>query len=105
IGGVSVEVVKTYKYLGVHLDSKLDWSTNIDAIYKKGQRRLYFLRRLRSFNVCNKLLCMFHQSAVASVLFYAVVCWAGSTPQHKKGRWQQQTDKTCAGVKTCALPI
>ena len=73
IGGVSVEVVNTYKYLGVHLDSKLDWSANIDAIYKKGQSRLYFLRRLRSFNVCNKLLRML-QSVVASVLFYAVVC-------------------------------
>src|SRR4029434_2838877 len=30
---VSVEVVNTYKYLGVHLDNKLDWSANIDAIY------------------------------------------------------------------------
>ena len=86
IGGVSVEVVKTYKYLGVHLDSKLDWSANIDAIYKKGQSRLYFLRRLRSFNVCNKLLRMFYQSVVASVLFYAVVCWGGSMKKRDAGR-------------------
>ena len=78
IEGVSVEVVNTYKYLGVHMDNKLDWSANVDAIYKKGQSRLYFLRRLRSFNVCNKLLRMFYQSVVASVLFYAVVCWGGS---------------------------
>ena len=49
--GVNVEVVSTYKYLGVHLDNKLDWSANTDAVYKKGQSRLYFLRRLRSFNV------------------------------------------------------
>ena len=46
IEGVNVEVVSTYKYLGVHLDNKLDWSTNTDAVYKKGQSRLYFLRRL-----------------------------------------------------------
>src|SRR4029434_2244387 len=86
IGGVSVEVVNTYKYLGVHLDSKLDWSANIDAIFKKGQSRLYFLRRLRSFNVCNKLLRMFYQSVFASVLFYAVVCWGGSIKQRDAGR-------------------
>jgi len=86
IGGVSVEVVKTYKYLGVHLDSKLDWSANIDAIYKKGQSRLYFLRRLRSFSVCSKLLRMFYQSVVASVLFYAVVCWGGSVKKRDAGR-------------------
>src|SRR4029434_237772 len=87
IGGVSVEVVNTYKYLGVHLDSKLDWSANIDAIYKKGLSRLYFLRRLRSFNVCNKLLRMFYQSVVASVLFYAVVCWGGSIKKRDAGYW------------------
>ena len=54
-----MEVVNTYKYLGVHLDNKLDWSANTDALYKKGQSWLYFLRRLGSFNVGNKLLSMF----------------------------------------------
>ncbi|KAG5279123.1 hypothetical protein AALO_G00106350 [Alosa alosa] len=86
INGVNVEVVSTYKYLGLHLDNKLDWSANTDALYKKGQRRLYFLRRLRSFNVCSKLLRMFYQSVVASVLFYAVVCWGGSTKKKDAGR-------------------
>ena len=86
IEGVNVEVVSTYKYLGVHLDNKLDWSANTDPIYKKGQSRLYFLRRLRSFNVCSKLLGMFYQSVVASVLFYAVVCWGGSTKKRDAGR-------------------
>ncbi|KAG5276526.1 hypothetical protein AALO_G00106690 [Alosa alosa] len=86
IDGVNVEVVSTYKYLGLHLDNKLDWSANTDALYKKGQSRLYFLRRLRSFNVCSKLLRMFYQSVVASVLFYAVVCWGGSTRKKDVGR-------------------
>ncbi|XP_035534965.1 complement C3-like [Morone saxatilis] len=39
-------MVSAYKYLGVTLDNKLDWSTNSEAIYKKGLSRLYFLRRL-----------------------------------------------------------
>ncbi|KAG5274935.1 hypothetical protein AALO_G00141800 [Alosa alosa] len=86
IDGVNVEVVSTYKYLGLHLDNKLDWSANTDALYKKGQSRLYFLRRLWSFNVCSKLLKMFYQSVVASVLFYAVVCWGGSTKKKDAGR-------------------
>ncbi|KAG5283816.1 hypothetical protein AALO_G00046470 [Alosa alosa] len=41
--------------------------------------------RLRSFNVCSKLLRMFYQSVVASVLFYAVVCWGGSTKKKDAG--------------------
>ncbi|KAG5274176.1 hypothetical protein AALO_G00133060 [Alosa alosa] len=61
IDGVNVEVVNTYKYLGLQLDNKLDWSANTEALYKKGQSRLHFLRRLRSFNVCSNLLRMFYQ--------------------------------------------
>ena len=74
IEGDEVEVVGTYKYLGLQLDNKLDWTVNTDHLYKKGQRRLYFLRRLGSFNICRKLLWMFYQSLVASVFFYTVVC-------------------------------
>ncbi|KAI3363977.1 hypothetical protein L3Q82_001574 [Scortum barcoo] len=49
IKGDCVEVVHTYKYLGVQLDDKLDWTANTDALCRKGQSRLYFLRRLASF--------------------------------------------------------
>ncbi|KAI4900662.1 hypothetical protein NFI96_006187, partial [Prochilodus magdalenae] len=56
IDGEKVEVVGTYKYLGVHLDNKLDWSSNTSAVFRRGQSRLYFLRKLRSFGVCTKLL-------------------------------------------------
>ncbi|KAG5265004.1 hypothetical protein AALO_G00260390 [Alosa alosa] len=47
---------------------------------------MYFLRRLRSFNVCSKLFRMFYQSVFASVLFYAVVCWGGSTKKKDAGQ-------------------
>lgn len=49
----------SYKYLGVQLDLRLEWSNNTDAVYKKGLSRLYFLRRLRFFNVCSRMLHMF----------------------------------------------
>ncbi|XP_051257592.1 uncharacterized protein LOC127364239 [Dicentrarchus labrax] len=71
------EMVDTYKFLGVTLNNKLDWTDHTEALYRKGQIRLFFLRRLRSFNVCTQLLQMFYQSVVASVLFFAVVCWGG----------------------------
>ena len=71
---LGAEEVETYKYLGLWLDNKLDWTSNTKQLYKKAQSRMYFLRRLRSFNICRKLLRMFYQSVVASVLFYSVVC-------------------------------
>ena len=75
IKDVTVEMAGTYKYLGVHLNTRLDWADNTDALYKKGQSRLFFLRRLRSFDVCKKLLIQFYHCIVASVLFFSVAAW------------------------------
>lgn len=93
IDGVDVEVVGTYKYLGTTLDNKLDWSANIDSLYRKGQSRLYFLRRLASFSICQKLMQMFYQSVVASVLFCAVVCWGGSIKKRDAERMNKLVRK------------
>lgn len=70
-------MVDSYKYLGVHINNKLDWTHNTDALYRKGQSSMFFLSRLRSFGVCSGLLKTFYQSMVASALFFAVVCWWG----------------------------
>lgn len=68
IQGLDIQMVTTYKYLGVHLN-KLDWSNNTEVLYKKGQS-LHLLRRLRSFGMCSLLLKSFYNTVVASV----VVC-------------------------------
>ncbi|XP_062913008.1 uncharacterized protein LOC134350989 isoform X1 [Mobula hypostoma] len=73
--GVSVDMMEDYKYLGIRIDNKLDWSKNTEAVYKKGQSRLYFLRRLRSSNICRTMLRMFYESVVPSAIMFAVVCW------------------------------
>ena len=62
--GHNVDIVEHYKYLGVYTDNKLDWTKNC----------LYFLRRLRSFNICQTMLRMFNESVVASAIMSAVVC-------------------------------
>lgn len=35
IQGACVDTVEEYKYLGVHIDNKLDWARNTDALFKK----------------------------------------------------------------------
>ncbi len=47
----------------------------METVYRRGQSRLYFLRRQRSFNISRHLLCSVYQTVVASALFFAVVCW------------------------------
>ncbi len=86
IEGVDTEGVKTYSYLGVHLDDTLDWAANADALYKKGQSRLHFLRRLTSFNVSRDMLYMFYKSVVESALLFAAVCWGGGLMDKNRKR-------------------
>ena len=74
-------MVNSCKFLGVHLNKRLDWTDNTEALYKKGQSRLFFLRRLRSFDVCSRLLRIFYQSMVASAL---LVANAGETNKPNK---------------------
>ena len=40
------EIVNKYKYLGTIFDDKLKWDDNTEEIVKKGQQRLYLLRKL-----------------------------------------------------------
>lgn len=37
------KIVQSYKYLGVHLDSRLNWKKNSEVVFKKAQSRLFFL--------------------------------------------------------------
>ncbi|KAM4588018.1 RNA-binding protein Raly isoform 3-T4 [Odontesthes bonariensis] len=78
IKGEVVEEVDDYKYLGVVIGNRLDWASNTDAVCKKGMSRLYFLRKLGSFNVCSKMLETFYHSVVAGAIFFAAVCWGSS---------------------------
>ncbi|KAI3352024.1 hypothetical protein L3Q82_020254 [Scortum barcoo] len=48
------------------------------SLVKKGNSRLFLLRRLRSFGVQGPLLRTFYDSVVASAIFYGIVCWASS---------------------------
>ncbi|TWW54883.1 hypothetical protein D4764_0125760 [Takifugu flavidus] len=105
IGTEEVEGVQTYKYLELWLDNRLDWTSNTRQLYKKTQSRMYFLRRLRSFNICRKLLWMFYQSVVASVLSYAVVCWGGSATKADLSRLEKLIRRASSVVGMKLKPL
>ena len=69
IGGEAVEVMDTFKYVGITLDSKLTF-----GVYKKCQQRLYLLRKLRSFHVDPKLLLLLYMNIIESVLTNCSIC-------------------------------
>ena len=102
IQGLDIERVRTYKYLGVHLNNKLDWTDNTDSLYRKGQCRLYLLRRLASFGVSRPLLRTFYDTVVAAMVFYAVVCWGGGCSERDKKRLNRLIKRASS---VCGSPL
>ncbi|KAI5621838.1 gastrula zinc finger protein XlCGF28.1-like [Silurus asotus] len=76
IDGSSVEIVKSTKFLGVHLADNLTWSLNTSSITKKAQQRLYFLRRLRKAHLPPPILSMFYRGTIESIL--SITAWFGN---------------------------
>lgn len=46
----SLWTLEEHKHIGVVPCHALDWAKNTDVLYKKGRRRFYVLKRLKSFN-------------------------------------------------------
>ena len=47
-------------------------------LYKKGQQRVYFLRKLNALHIDRNVLFVFHDSFVKSVMTFGLVCWWGN---------------------------
>ncbi|KAI3366225.1 hypothetical protein L3Q82_010061, partial [Scortum barcoo] len=100
--GTTSRSTLSYKYLGVHLNDSLDWSDNTNALVKKGNSRLFLLRRLRSFGVQGPLLRTFYDSVVASAIFYGIVCWASSITDRDRRRMDRLV-RRASSVLGCPL--
>ena len=103
INGEEVEIVGEYKYLGSIIDCKLDWSPNALALLKKGYQRLYFMKKLKSFSVCPKLLELFYKSTVESVVTFNSLCHFGSLKEQDKARLSKIT-KTASRLTGRPVP-
>ena len=89
----NVERVASFKYLGVVLDNTLSWTKNIDNIVNKVKPRMYCLRKLKSFNVDNKLLQMFYSSVVCGALTFGLTCWGGNISIQDRSRLDKMIKK------------
>lgn len=86
INNEPIEMVGQYKYLGTIIDSKLSWNLNTEAIYKKAQQRLYFLRRLRHFNVDRSIMTVFYETFVHSIMTFNILSWYGNITLTNKNK-------------------
>ena len=77
INGKEVEVVDVFKFLGIRVASDLTWSAHVTHCVTKAQQRMFFLRRLRSFGVGQRIMTKFYRAVIESVLTLSITVWYG----------------------------
>lgn len=82
INGTPLDVVSSFKVLGITLNHQLKWSDNVDMIVKKASKRLYILRVLKQSGIPSSDLLPVFFALVRSILEYACVVWHTSLPTY-----------------------
>ena len=70
-----VEIVDSFKFLGIHITSNLSWSVHARYMCKKAQQRLDFLRCLKKFHMKPEILVNFYRSIIESILTGSITVW------------------------------
>lgn len=73
---------RTVKFLGVNIDSRLNWSIHIEKVCKQISRNIYCLRRLKKI-AGPQVLKTAYYSNVHSHLTYGIIIW-GSSSESKR---------------------
>ncbi|KAK3574170.1 hypothetical protein QTP86_003834 [Hemibagrus guttatus] len=103
INGSNVEIIKSTKFLCVHLAEDLTWSLNTSSITKKAQQRLYFLRRLRKAHLPPLILTTFYRGTIESILSSCIAAWFRNCTI-SDGKTLQQIVRTAEKLIGVSLP-
>ncbi len=72
--GLTLETKGNIKYLGVHIDNQLNWSTHVDETYKKIAPKMHLLRRLSRILPFESLNCLYN-SIIKPHFDYCLAVW------------------------------
>ena len=78
--------IKRLCYPSMSITNTLDWTENVNSLTKKGNQRLYFLRKLNNLNIDRTILVLFCQSLIQSLLTFNLVCYFGNGTQQNRDR-------------------
>ncbi len=82
IDELTLELVESFKALGLTINNKLKWQNNTEAIVKKASKRLYVIRVLRRCGLSPSDLLLVYLSLVRSILEYACPVWHTALPKY-----------------------
>ena len=81
IGSKELEVVRSFKLLGVMISSDLKWNEHTEYIVKKANKRLWYLRRLSRLGASRDTLLNQYRLICRSVLEMAAPVFSGGLSQ------------------------
>uniref|UniRef100_A0AAZ3QEV2 Reverse transcriptase domain-containing protein n=1 Tax=Oncorhynchus tshawytscha TaxID=74940 RepID=A0AAZ3QEV2_ONCTS len=76
-GGV-VEQVESVKFLGVHINNKLEWSKHTKTVVKRARQSLLTLRKRNRFVMSPEILKRFYSCNIESILIGCISAWYGN---------------------------
>ena len=88
IDNTIVEQVSSFKFLGSLVSNDLTWDLNCMTLLTKARQRLYFLRKLKSYNVNQTILIQFYRAIVESILTNSIIVWYDRATVYHKHRLQ-----------------
>ncbi len=98
-----MEMVSSFKYLGVIISEDLTWTAHIQTQVKKARQRLCHLRQLRKFRVSPAILKTFYSGAIESVLTQCISVWYGNA-SNQDCKALQRVVRLAERISGSALP-
>ena len=78
----TIQIVDSFKLLGMTINKDLKWNTHIDLLIKKASKRLYFISHLKRANMPPEDLTKFYVACIRSILLYACQVYHYSLPDY-----------------------
>ena len=88
INDQKVDIVSTFKYLGIKIDNCLTYKSHVEYVSKKVGQRLHVLRKLRSFNISQKTMKQMYSSLILSIISFGMTMWYGNCGVKEKSKLQ-----------------
>ena len=87
INDQTVDQVKNFNFLGLHINDRLDWSTHLNNLCKKLSRNIGILRRLRS-QLPFEIMKILYYSLIHPHLNYMILIWGENNQEVLKKQKQ-----------------
>lgn len=97
IDGKSIEQVTETKFLGLFIDSSLNWEAHVDNLCKKLSTVCFVLYRLSQVSSLNVML-SYYYAGMYSRIRYGIIFWGCSHHTLRIFRLQKKAVRTIAGV-------